>query len=431
MPRRRWEVLPWLLMGTLVLAASTAGAGGFSLTDQNGAAAALGGAFTAHGTGAAALPFNVAGLALAKRPEFSVGGSARVTLGEFVGEEPFPGALGKADQKAAPRLAPTFDLAIPIRERLVLGLGFHMPFSLGTEWDSASAFSGRYIAYRTRLDCYTLTPAVAFRLADRLAIGVGLDLHSTSFELQRRLAVVNPFTQRRVDGADVLFAGDRGYALGYRLGLQVRPNEQLSLGVSYRRGVTVDPTGSATLERLATGEAQLDNKLAAAYPAGPVPFSLTTTLPSVVSFGAAFTRGSWTVVGEVGQERWSSVGTVAMEFDGDTDLGPTTIARDYKNTIPLRLGVERRLNTSWVVRCGYSLEPSPMPTESLSPIFVEAGRHTFALGAGLTRGAWRVDVTPSIRLRTTRATEGASPEGYDGTYKNLVPSLSVSISRTF
>lgn len=431
MPRRRREVLPLLLMGTLALGASPARAGGFSLTDQNAAAVGLGGAYVARGAGAAALPYNVAGLALAERPELVFGGGARLTLGEFVGEDPFPGALTQEDQKATPRFAPTFDLAIPIRERLVLGLGLHQPFSLGTEWDAATAFSGRYIAYRSTLDCYTLTAAAALKLADRLAVGAGLDVSLTSFELQRRLSVVNPFTQRRVDGADVTFGSDAGRAIGYRLGLHARPSEPLSLGVTYRRGVPIETTGSATIERLATGQAQLDNKLAAVYPAASIPFSLTTALPSVMSFGAAFTRDNWTVVAEVGLERWSALGTAALELEGDADLGPTTIARSYEDTLPLRLGVERRLNVAWVIRGGYSFEPSPMPTESLSPLFVDAGRHTLAFGAGLTQGRWRVDVASSVRLRTSRATEGASPEGYDGTYRNLVPSLSLTLGRTF
>jgi long-chain fatty acid transport protein len=414
------------------LAAPAAWAGGFAQPDQNAWAMGAGGAFTARGSGAAALSYNVAGLAFAERPELTVGSVGRVSLARFTGEDPFPGTLAEEQMERSPRLIPTFDYAHPAGKRLVLGLGFHAPFDLASDWDVPSAFSGRYIAYSSRLTSHTLTPTIAIRLADRLAIGGGVDVHFTSFSVTRRVGIFNPFTQHRVDGGDLLIESDLVRSIGYRFGLVARPSQTLTLGISYRHSVTVDLEGTAIVERLDTGESQLDSRLSTLYPSGAVAFTAESVLPSLLTAGIALSHNDWTFSADVGLEGWASFGTLALDIeDTDVDLGPTTLLGQLEDTLQVRVGLERRVDHAWTVRGGYAYDPSPVPTTSLSPFLVDARRHCLTFGFSYSRGGWRIDMAPGVQLHATRATEGVSPEGYDGTYENAVPVLGLSIGRTF
>jgi long-chain fatty acid transport protein len=414
----------------LILGAASLEAGGFAISDSDVAAAGMGGTSVARRAGAASQFHNAAGLAFVERPEVSLAGWGRISLTDFEGVSPYPGPNAVETHERAPLLLPAFAYAQPLSPKLVLGLGVDVPFDLQTSWTSPAAFSGRFLAQNASLRCYTATPSVAWRLADRLAIGGGIDLQVATLKVDRRLAAVNPFTMRRVDGASFHVKSDATVGIGYRAGLLVRPSETFSIGVSYRHGAPLDLTGTGTIERIVTGNAQLDNKLAATYPPQGVPFTLDATLPARLAGGFAYAWNDWTFAAEVALERWGSFGSLQVDFEGEPEL-TTVLARAYEDTHPIRVGVERRVNHAWTVRFGYANEATPMPTESLSPLFFDAKHHRLTLGATFTSGTWRVDVASGVSLFAQRSTEGANPEGFDGTYKSAVPVLGVSLVRGF
>jgi long-chain fatty acid transport protein len=432
MPSRvRYALLFLLGAGVSLSAAGPVLAGGFALPDQGARALGLGGAFVARASGADSFQSNFAGVAFGDRPELVIGAASRLSQVKFTGADPFPGALAEETQKWIAPPAPTFGYVHPVGEHIVLGLGFSQPFGLRTSWDSPTAFSGRFIAQTTSLTSHVVTPGLAVRLADRLAVGGAVDLHFTRFSAERRLAAVNPFTLRRVDGATVSLKSDTISALGFRVGFMARPSEAFSLGVAYRQGVSFDLSGTATVERLPTGVGQLDSYLASVYPPNALPFSETVSLPSVASAGVAYTWTDWTFSGQVDIERWGSFGSLAIRVEGAPDL-TTTVARDYEDTYALRLGLERRLSHAWTMRAGYAYVTTPVSTpESLTPVFVDANRHEVAVGFSVKAGAWHIDLSSGAMFYAKRATQGASPEGYDGTYENLVPVFGLTIGHAF
>ncbi len=430
MPRlaRAFRIACWL--GILPLAAGSARAGGFALPDQTAWLLGAGGSGSARANGAQAISSNVAGLAFAEDPELSLGANLVLPMMSFDGQAPFPGVGVNEKQKLSPRFPPVVAFAQPLGRRLVAGVGVQVPFGLSTQWANESSFTGRFVAQQVKLNCVTLTPAVGIRLADRLAVGGGLDINLVSVDVARIVPVIDPFTLRRIDGFAVHTDGQRQTAVGFRVGLVARLEGGLDVGVGYRSGTTLDVTGNVAFDRQLTANAQLDNSLAQVVPPAAVPFSVGGKLPPVITAGLAYTWGPWAFSGDAAFMRWSQVGTVELVPEGYPALS-TVIARDYSDTVELRVGIERRLNDYWTVRGGYFHAPSPVPTDALSPVFVDATGHGVTLGATVRSGQWQCDFAPGVVLSGARSTGGASPEGFDGSYDGTQLLLAVSVGRRF
>lgn len=97
---------------------------------------------------------------------------------------------------------PNFYLTQPIFRSpqygdLTVGFGITAPFGLETDW--SPGWVGRYHALRTKLTTIDLQPTVAYRLWDRLSIGVSLDIQRASARLSQAidfgLAAQRPLAQ--------------------------------------------------------------------------------------------------------------------------------------------------------------------------------------------------------------------------------------------
>jgi long-chain fatty acid transport protein len=440
--RIRCCTVPALVALAVLCAVPSIEAGGFAVPDSDVVSAGVGGASVAHPTGAASQFKNVAGLAFLDRPELSVGGIGRVSMTDFAGASPYPGDGTQESETRTPRVIPVFAYAQPLSAHLVVGLGVDVPFDLQTAWTTPDAFSGRFLAQDASLRCYSITPSLAWKLADRLAIGGGLDVNVATLDMQRNLPAINPFTMRVVDGATLQLKSDSVVALGYRVGVLARPSEAFAVGLAYRHSASLSLTGIGLVDRIPTGATQLDNKLAATYPLGNASFSQDVALPDRLTGGVAYSWNNWVLAAEVALERWSSFGSLEIGFADQPDLATSlTISEpsapgtpsltSYQDTYLFRVGIERRLNHVATVRLGYSYDPTPAPVRSLSPAFFDATRHGLAVGASFTSATWRIDLASGVRLSQERSTEGTNREGFDGTYKSAVPFFGMALTRAF
>jgi long-chain fatty acid transport protein len=432
-------VVPALVGLALLASVPRIEAGGFAVPDSDVVSAGLGGASVAHPAGAASQLKNVAGLAFLDRAELSFGGMGRVSMTDFAGASPYPGDGTTESDTRTPRILPSFGYAQPLSTHLVIGLGVDAPFDLHTAWATPDAFSGRFIVQDAALRCYSVSPSVALKLADRLAIGGGLDVNVATLDMQRSIPAINPFTMHRVDGATLNIKSDSIVALGFRLGALARLSESFAVGLAYRHTAPFSLTGSASVQRIPTGSTQLDNALAARYPPGSTSFTQDVVLPDRFAGGLAYTWNNWTLTAEIALERWSSFNSLDIEFADAPELA-TSLAPVYKappynapyaDTTPFRVGIERQVNHAVTLRAGYSYEPTPMPVSSLSPAFFDANRHTLALGATFASTAWRLDLSSGVRFLQQRTTEDTNPEGFYGTYKSTVPFLGAALTHVF
>jgi len=415
---------------TLVLAPASARAAGFAIFEQGARGMGFAGAFTAQANDPSAIFHNAAGIAFLSGKQLYLGATFIHPSSTFTGANPFPGSSVIEKGDVSLLVPPAAYYTQRFSERVVFGVGLHTPFGLTTAWASPETYTGRFISQRAELKGFSINPTVGIKLADRLAVGAGLDVRLSSVHLQRRVPAINPFTQRVVDVAGVDLRSDTDVGLGFNVGLLAKVSDNLSAGVHYRHKVRNDYKGAATFTQLPTGNTQLDTRLSALLPQGSQPVTTGIEFPGIASGGVAWTAGDWTFEADVDWYQWSTFRNLNIVFTDRPDLTENVI-EDYKDTWQYRMGLERRLSDTLAVRGGYFFDQSPAPAASVSPLLPDADRNGFALGGTWRSGAFRVEGAAWLLLSPSRSTEGVNRDQYNGTYKSHAVTLGIFLGYSF
>ena len=99
-----------------------------------------------------------------------------------------------------------------------------------------------------------------------------------------------------------------------------------------------------------------------------------------------------------------------------------------------RVGVEYTWTPAVVVRGGYAFSPSPVPTDTLTPMTAAIVEHTFGVGVGMVQGKTHLDVGFHWSAASERRVQNTALQGSE--YNNTsvavgVQGLVVSVRRRF
>jgi long-chain fatty acid transport protein len=412
------------------MAPTPAHAAGFAIFEQGARGMGFAGAFTAQANDPSAIFHNAAGIAFLKGHQLYFGGTLIHPSSTFTGANPFPGATVTEKADVGLLIPPAAYYTHQFSERLVLGVGLHTPFGLTTKWANPDTFSGRFVSQSATLKGFSINPTIAYKLADRLALGGGPDIRVSWVSLQRRVAVINPFTQKVADAATVKLDSNKDVSVGFNVGALAKISDTLSAGVQYRHKVNASYTGVATFTQSPTGNAQFDTLLTARLPAGSQPLTTSIGFPAIVTTGVAWAPGDWTFEADVDWYQWSTFRRLSIVFTDRADLSED-IVENYKNTLQYRFGVERRMSERYAVRGGYFFDQSPAPAASVSPLLPDADRHGFALGGTWKAGPFHADAAAWFLLSPSRSTEGLNRDQYNGTYKSHAVTLGIFLGYSF
>lgn len=414
----------------MALAPASTQAAGFALFEQGARGLGFAGAYTAQASDPSAIFHNPAGLAFLRGTQVYVGGTLVRPTTEFRGAAPFPGEGVTEQGDAGIAVPPAAYLSHMFGERWAAGIGVNVPFGLTSAWEDPDRYTGRYISTRAELRGFSINPTIAYRASDRFALGGGVDLRLSSVKLFRRVPVVNPFTQRVFDAAEVTLTSDTATGVGFNAGLLAKLTDGLSIGASYRHKVAIDYEGSADFVLRPSGNAQLDARVRQVLPEGAVPVTTRIEFPAIASVGVAYRWTRWVVEADVNWYGWSSFDRLPLTIEGRPDLSEE-ILEEYDDSFQYRFGLERTLSDRWAARAGYFFDESPSPAESVSPLLPDANRHGIALGLGFKSGSMTVDAGTWIILSPERSTEGVNRDAYNGTYRNRAFTLGVSVGYVF
>ncbi|MCK4775047.1 MAG: outer membrane protein transport protein, partial [Candidatus Krumholzibacteria bacterium] len=389
-------------------------AAGFSIFEAGAKALGMGGAFTAQADDPSAIFFNAAGIADLDQTRIYFGVSTIFTGSQFVGVDPDPGYGTSGDMGTMVFTPINAFGTYQFKEGLTGGIGIFNAYGLGQEWENPTTFPGRHISTNVQLVTFFFNPTLAWRPYDWFSVGAGLQAVYTTVELHRTLQKWDPNGSGLLDIGTATLEGNTDLDWGGNVGVLVDVYEGVKLGLAYRSAVTGNLTGDATFEQQSTGSPQFDAAVAAQFPENQ---GITTEIkmPWLFSAGVAYSGlEKWVFEIDFNYTGWSEFDVLEFRFD-DPDLASAR-EQGWDDVLSIRTGLSYSLTEVIDLRGGYYYDPTPQPTQTMSPILPDYDRHGITLGFGYDRETWVVDVFSLLLLTGERSTEGLSLDGFNGTY---------------
>ena len=367
-----WQVncFGWAIVVAVALLCcwnSAAWAAGFALVQQGTAAMGQGNAFVAEANDASAIFYNPAGLNQIKRAQVYQGSFFNYPDREFSG--------GGQDSQTNHRFyrSLTAYVAIPVHDRVAVGLGFFSPFGMGTAWPPT--WAGRYITTFSSLKTYSLNPVVSVKVLENLSLAAGFNVLWSQVRLKRKTPVV--VGGQAFPDADIELNGE-GNGMGYNLGLHYEPWSGLKLGVAYRSKIKVNHSGGFSTSLPA--------------PLGPGPSSegaASIVYPPSLTMGIAYSRFKpFTFEFDTTWTGWSTYDKLKVNLDTPVLVNgvlATTITtpKNWHDSWAFRFGANYAVNETMKLRAGYIYDLTPVPDSNFDPQVPDANRHIFTVGSDL------------------------------------------------
>jgi long-subunit fatty acid transport protein len=392
-------------------------------------------------TPVSALSWNPAGLASLEEPEFDLAFASVRARGKFTNRVDSNGFLNEASG-----VVPDGAVAFPLRKRsIVLAGGLLTDGAIAGSWnyqDAPGAAGATYGLAKHRSGVVVLRPTAGLgaRLGSRFAVGGSVSM------LWNRNELIAPYifqTQKPLVGLKTLLdVNATGTGWSGSVGATARPHRTVQAGVAWRSQTTLTTRGQATGDAWA--------QFAALSVAAPSTFEYSAAVKN--SFPAMLVAGgAWDVTPRVriaGQlERWGwqeAFSSLPITLTNGTNavinslVGSATIEEivplDWKNQLVRRVGTEYTWSPSVVLRGGYAFSPSPVPTDTLTPMTAAIVEHTFGAGFGFIQGKTLIDVGFQWSPTAERRVQNTALQGseYDGTSVAVgAQGLVVSLRRRF
>jgi long-chain fatty acid transport protein len=287
---------------------------------------------------------------------------------------------------------------------LALGAMVSAPFGLKTEYDDG--WMGRYYAHTSDVKIVDLTLSAAVDIVpDVLSVGIGAIYSRADVTLSKSvdfgtLLFANPATNplpfarpQAADGFAEVSGEDNGF--GWLVGVNLRPSEKFSLGLSYRSEIDYDLEGSVDWTVPANVQAVLGASPTTSplFRDGDVTAALTT--PSVLNLAARYDiTDRFAVMGSWSETGWSSLREVRINF---VNPDPDSVEPfDWKDTEFVSLGAEYKLNDAWTLRGGAAFDETPTNIESRTPRLPDDDRTWYSIGA-----TWQLSEAMEVSFAVT------------------------------
>ena len=314
-------------------------------------------------------------------------------------------------------------------ERFTFGLGYTVPFGLGTDWPDDSY--SRYVATESDVKVQNINPSVSFKVNDSLAIGFGVNYMVNDVNKYRKFNVTATNTSlgdpapAAGDGDFYLKGDDDGW--GYNLGVLYKITDSHRVAVAYRSEVDFDITGTLSLNGLAGFTA-----LAFGGSGYNTAIESPMTLPEVVTLGYAWdVNDELTIEADLEWTGWSSIVQDWVKWPNESDGTRLTIlnagnpaSKDWDDVLSFGIGLDYKYSDKIDLRCGYIFEENPIPEANFDTALPDADRHCMTLGFGYRFNAMVMDVAYMAVFFEDRDVANdvgaASNASIDGSYEQFV-----------
>lgn len=231
-------------------------------------------------------------------------------------------------------------------------------------------------------------PAISYRITERLSIGANLGVAVNHMELEGPyfLQGPNPFvgTPTRFD-----FQGT-GASLSWAAGLQYLLTPRTTIGANYQSQTNFNLNGNTFVEIPGLGSSRFDSELDISWPQS-LGLGLKHQLNPITRVGVDVVWFDWSrAFDQFDMTLQDPENPVFAAVIGNR-LEEQFPLR-WRDTISVKLGVERDLARGSVLRAGYVYHRNPIPEETLTPFIQTTLEHAFSFGYGWQTPTGEIDL---------------------------------------
>ncbi len=357
--------------GLVMTGAGTAEAAGFYLQEQSVRGWGRANSGEVADQGAASLWWNPASIAGATESEAVFGATGILPTGKVEdagtlidrpGAAPAPvGGPSLLRDPIVKGIAPHNAFALPLGDRIAVGLAVTAPFSFTSDYDPSGW--QRYSAIRSRLLTLDVQPSLAFKATEWLSLGAALNIQYSDAWLSNALPNLAPGS---ADGR--LRLTGSGWDLGWTAGLQLRPADRLTIGLAYKSAVEHKLEGPVEISGL-VGPLATRNIEARTVARFTTPWQL-------IAGARLGVTGNLTLNAQAVHFGWS-------KFDRIEIAAPISnaIVQNYKDTWSLAVGLDQAVGERLTLRAGIQLDSTPTRDLGRDPRVPDGDRVDYNVGA--------------------------------------------------
>lgn len=420
-------------------------ANGLSLNSIGPKALGMGGAFIGLADDPTAIYWNPAGLSW-QASGVNVAVTDIIPLSAYEYANPMAGididTEAEPNHNVAPNAFINFNL-----NKLSLGLGIYVPAGLGVEWKGAdllgfngppiiptdfgnvnNPFAGNELEWMSKLGVINISPAVSYKISDKLALGLAANVYYGMLELKRGADMMNLFDPQAfgtpVPGEDGLIDTQNeidvtGLGYGGAFSFMYKANEMFNFGLTVRTPINIEfeGDGELALPGLDTFDVELDLEY-----------------PVWIGGGIAFMPNEKiTLTADAQYSRWSSLDKVKVMFMLPDAFGGETeeeLVLKWEDATQFRLGMQYQATDCMAVRGGFYTDPAPAPGETLTILFPSGNYSVLTGGFGYKRDKIYADFGIEYLFGKDRNIE-AEEENMPGTHMIDIIAFSLGLGYKF
>lgn len=322
------------------LACSHAYAGGLNVIGGLGSkAGAMSGAYNAISDDASLFYYNLTGLLNFDEPYAEAGVSALkpTFTKEYLG-------LRYKSRSDVIHILPLMGYVCPINEDMAFGIGVTVPYGLGASFAGGLGMSES----ETLITEINITPAIAFQLTDRLAIGFGPNVGIAQFKYQAPYDIKGRPLPIMTDSEGL------GIGLGASVGIRYHLSDRLVWGFSFMSESKIPLRGKT---KIGAGLLSFTDDFKSSF-AFPAKIGTGIAYQATDKLLVAFDTNYWFYSNAVKE---MTLHLERLHFDKTNELG-------WRDNYSCHLGMRYLLDDNWTASCGIGFQTAPVPNSTMSQL---------------------------------------------------------------
>ncbi len=277
-----------------------------------------------------------------------------------------------------------------------VGLGIFAQGGMGVDFREVPAGPGAKDDLYSQVAFLRFAPTVAYNVTDSFTLGASLfaGYATVNYEFFPNLPMGQSVT------------GLSSYTLAGRLGMNYQINEKWAVGGTYTSKSSMD---------LENGEMKANFGAMGVVTYKDVSME-DFTWPQQFEVGLSFRPSpKWLLAFDISWINWANaIETVKVKASNPNVAVPPQFQNldvpfimDWKDQWVFALGAQYEINQNWTVRAGYNYGASPVPDETLNPLFPAIVEHHATVGFTFTYGDFDIDFAYEHGFENTQKNTGA------------------------